>query len=264
MRHNRKIECIIMDWAGTTVDYGCFAPVEAFIQAFRKIGLEVTEEEVRIPMGLAKVEHIRQLLGMARIQDLFVRVQHRNWTEEDVQIINKHFEQTLFTTLHDFTTPLPGAIETINKLKASGIKIGSTTGYTAAMMNIVRPGAAAHGYEVDCCVTPDALPAGRPAPFMIFSNMLQLDIRSIASVIKVGDTVEDMKEGYHAGVTTIGVIKGSSLLGLSLKEVEQMAEPNLTEKMEAVRQRFFEAGADLVIDSIAELPDLINLLNTKE
>ena len=35
----KKIECIIMDWAGTAVDYGCFAPVAAFIEAFAEKGL---------------------------------------------------------------------------------------------------------------------------------------------------------------------------------------------------------------------------------
>lgn len=25
----KKIKCVIMDWAGTAVDYGCFAPVAA-------------------------------------------------------------------------------------------------------------------------------------------------------------------------------------------------------------------------------------------
>ena len=37
----KKIECIIMDWAGTAVDYGCFAPVAAFIEAFAEKGLVI-------------------------------------------------------------------------------------------------------------------------------------------------------------------------------------------------------------------------------
>ena len=41
---------IILDWAGTAVDYGCFAPVGAFALTFRSAGLEATEEEIRQPM----------------------------------------------------------------------------------------------------------------------------------------------------------------------------------------------------------------------
>ena len=46
-----KYDGIIFDWAGTTVDYGCFAPVKAFIEAFEQFGITPTLEEVRKPMG---------------------------------------------------------------------------------------------------------------------------------------------------------------------------------------------------------------------
>lgn len=49
----KKIECIIMDWAGTAVDYGCFAPVAAFLKAFKEIGITISMEQARRPMGMA-------------------------------------------------------------------------------------------------------------------------------------------------------------------------------------------------------------------
>lgn len=264
MQSIKQTTCVIMDWAGTAVDFGCFAPVNAFIQAFDNIGLAITEQEVRVPMGLAKVEHIRQLLQMPRINSLFKERIGRIWTEEDVNNINRSFEEYLFASLQDFTTPVPGVIETMKMLREEGVKIGSTTGYTSAMMDIVRKGAASLGYEVDCCVTPDQLPAGRPAPFMIFSNMMQLDIRSLNSVIKVGDTIEDMKEGCSAKVTTVGVVRGSSLLGLSLEEMNNTPDSILNEKIAATKQSLFDAGADYVIETIAELPGIIKQLNTQK
>ena len=36
----KKIEAVIFDWAGTTVDYGSFAPVVAFAKAFEKFGIK--------------------------------------------------------------------------------------------------------------------------------------------------------------------------------------------------------------------------------
>ena len=42
MKHT--IQGVIFDWAGTTVDFGCFAPVSAFVEAFRKAGIDVTLE----------------------------------------------------------------------------------------------------------------------------------------------------------------------------------------------------------------------------
>lgn len=46
----KKMEAVIFDWAGTTVDYGSFAPVQAFIEAFKKFGVTPTHAEVREPM----------------------------------------------------------------------------------------------------------------------------------------------------------------------------------------------------------------------
>lgn len=60
----KKWEAVIFDWAGTTVDYGCFAPVQAFVEVFRHFGIEPTMEEVREPMGMLKRDHIRAMLEM--------------------------------------------------------------------------------------------------------------------------------------------------------------------------------------------------------
>lgn len=49
-----KIECVIFDWAGTVVDYGCMAPVGAFTKVFSNRGIDITIAEARAPMGLHK------------------------------------------------------------------------------------------------------------------------------------------------------------------------------------------------------------------
>lgn len=64
-------KAVIFDWAGTTVDYGCFAPVQAFVEVFCHFGIEPTMEEVRKPMGMLKRDHIRTMLQMKRIFGLW-------------------------------------------------------------------------------------------------------------------------------------------------------------------------------------------------
>ena len=130
-----------------------FAPVAAFLKAFAEKGLTVTMEEARGPMGMTKIDHIRELFKLPSVTEQFKQNYNRNWTEKDVVSIYKEFEKHLFASLEEYTTPIPGVIEVIEKLKRDGIKIGSTTGYTTAMMDIVLPGAAAHGYITDNCVT---------------------------------------------------------------------------------------------------------------
>lgn len=113
----KKIECVIMDWAGTAVDYGCFAPVAAFLKAFAEQGLTVTMEEARGPMGMTKIDHIRELFKLTSVTEQFKQSYNRCWTEEDVVSIYKEFEKHLFASLEEYTTPIPGVIEVIGKLK---------------------------------------------------------------------------------------------------------------------------------------------------
>ena len=151
-----NIEAIIFDWAGTTVDYGSFAPVRAFQEVFRQYGLEPTMEETRMPMGMLKIDHIRTMLNMPRLAAEWKRVHGRLFTERDVKAMHDIFASKLMTILHEFATPKPYVLDTVAQLRAKGYKIGSTTGYTDAMMSIVVPEAAKRGYAPDCWFSPDS------------------------------------------------------------------------------------------------------------
>lgn len=257
-----KINCIIMDWAGTAIDFGCFAPLHVFLRVFAEKGMNITYRQAREPMGLLKIDHIRAILKMPAVAEQFADVHHRPWVEEDILEMYSSFEKHLFASLRDFTTPIPGVVETIENLKAQGIKIGSTTGYTRQMMDIVRPDAAAKGYTVDNLVTPTGLPAGRPAPYMIYKNMIDLAIPSVDQVVKVGDTIADIREGLNAQVHTVGIITGSNELGLTQEEYDSMPADELATLKEEVRSRMQDAGAHYVLDTILELPSCIKDINS--
>ena len=259
----KKIECIIMDRAGTADDYGCFAPVAAINERYNAIGTPVTAAETRAHMGLTKVEEIRALFNIDRVRNEFQEKYGRPYAEEDILARYADFQRVLFASLEDYTTPIPGVVETISGLRAQGIKIGSTTGYTRAMMDVVLPAAAARGYVVDNCVTPDGLPAGRPAPYMIYKNMTELAVPSVDCVVKVGDTIADIKEGVNAGVWTVGVILGSNEMGLTQEEAGKLPAEELNRRMAAVRKRMYMAGAHYVVNTIADLPEIIEIINHK-
>ena len=259
-----KIQCIIMDWAGTAVDFGCFAPLNAFLRVFGEQGVDITYKQAREPMGLLKIEHIKAILRMPEVNRKFREVHDRDWTLEDVDVMYGSFERHLFASLEDFTTPLPGVVDTMGYLRGEGIKIGSTTGYTSAMMDVVRPGAAAKGYMVDNLVTPDHLPAGRPAPYMIYRNMIDLAVDSVDAVVKVGDTIADIREGVNAKAWSVGIITGSNELGLNEEEYNAMSANRLAEMKREVAERMRAAGANAVLDNITELPDYIAKINKGE
>ncbi|HEY9576805.1 MAG TPA: phosphonoacetaldehyde hydrolase [Pseudobacillus sp.] len=260
----KKIKGVIFDWAGTTVDYGCFAPVQVFVQIFKEKGVDITIEEARKPMGLGKIEHIRALTEMPRIKESWKTVHGRDPEEKDVEEMYGRFEEDLFAILPNYATPVPGCLEVMGALRHRGIKIGSTTGYTAEMMEIVAAQAKKQGYAPDCLVTSDETPAGRPYPWMCYVNAMKLGVYPMSAMIKVGDTISDIKEGRNAGMWTVGVILGSSELGLAESEVKSMEIGELEKRIQEVRERFIEAGADFTVLELADLEKVIDKIEQEQ
>ncbi len=158
-------------------------------------------------------------------------------------------------SLSDFAAPTRGVADTVAQLREMGLKIGSTTGYTDSMMAVVVPEAARQGYAPDYWCSPDSVSGfGRPYPYMIFRNMQQFGIAGVHEVVKVGDTVSDIREGKRAGVLSLGVIKGSSVLGLTQTEFDALSADERAQACGKARQTFLDAGADAVLQDITELP----------
>ena len=259
-----KITTVIFDWAGTTVDFGCFAPVDAFQTAFGAIGLAPTMEETRAPMGLQKRAHIEAMLTGARLAAAFERRFSRTWTQADVDVLYRQFEPALMAVLRDHCEVLPGVIKTVAFLRDKGIRIGSTTGYTAAMMEVVTAEARKAGYEPDALVCPDETGGiGRPYPYMLFRNLEKLGEMDVRRVLKLGDTAADIQEGKHAGCLSVGVLRGSSVMGLSEVEFANMSVSERAKRFEAAREEYRNAGADHVIESISDLPTLLEQLRAE-
>lgn len=172
-------------------------------------------------------------------------------TDTDADKLYASYEPALLHILTRYADPKPYVVETIEKLRALGIKIGSTTGYTDIMMEIVAPQAAKAGYAPDCWFSPDSCnKKGRPYPYMIFKNMEALQIDSVSKVIKAGDTVADILEGKNAGVFTISILDGSSVIGLSEAEFEALSEDEKNALRKHAEQKYLDAGADAVVRDI--------------
>ena len=257
-----KVEGVIFDWAGTTVDFGCFAPVNVFVDIFNNAGIDVTMEEARGPMGMLKIDHIRAMLSMPRIAALWEERYARAFNEQDVENLYAEFEPALMASLVDYTDPIPEVVETVEVLRKQGLKIGSTTGYTSTMMDVVVPNALEKGYSPDFYFTPDDTNSvGRPYPYMVYRNMEALQLSAASKVVKVGDTVSDIKEGVNAGVWSVGVIVGSSEMGLSLEEFTQLSEVEKEVIITKTADTFVQNGADFTITTMVELPQLIERIN---
>lgn len=253
-----KYEGIIFDWAGTTVDYGCMTPVKAFDEAFEYFGIKPTLEEIRKPMGMLKIDHVRTMLKMQRISNLWQAKYQRPWNETDVKNIYELSEKKIFEVLDKYTNIKPHVLEVMIEIRKKGLKVGSTTGYTSEMMEIVTNRAKQQGYTPDFWVTPDKVNSkGRPYPYMIFRNMEALELNDVRKVLKVGDTISDIQEGLNAGVDTVGIIEGSSLMGFTQEEYEALSMDERDKVDLKVVSEYQDAGAKYIIRDIRGLLDLL-------
>jgi phosphonoacetaldehyde hydrolase len=255
------IKAVILDWSGTSVDFGSIAPVDALLETFALRGINITKIEAREPMGLSQRDHIRKILRSERVSTVFNDKYGRLPDEEDVCEFYDDFKPLLREKLRARAEPIDGILNAVADLRKIGVKIGSTTAYSREMMDVLSSRAGELGYSPDVTVTPDDVPLGRPAPYMIFRNMERLMVYPPGNVVKVGDTLADIGEGRNAGVWSVGVTVGGSVLGLSSGEYASLS----AEESESVRKqcanRFYEAGADYVIESIEKLPELIERIN---
>jgi phosphonoacetaldehyde hydrolase len=150
------------------------------------------------------------------------------------------------------STLIPGARATFDRLRQLGLRIGSSTGYTREMMQPVLARAAEQGYVPEHLVCSGETPAGRPAPLMIYKACAELGVWPLSRVVKVDDAEVGIAEGKAAGAFTVGVASGNAL-GLSLEELES---PPVGARKQA-REALHAAGADLVLDSVADLVPML-------
>lgn len=259
---NEKIKMVVFDWAGTTVDYGSCAPMEVFKRVFDEEGISLTRSEINGPMGMEKKAHIRSLLSLETASKQWSEKYNREWNEDDVENLYIKFEEKLHEVVAEYSKPITGVVETVEKLRSMEIKVGSTTGYNNEMMKQVIPAAEKAGYKPDCVITPDVTGIGRPTPFMLYEAMRQLNVYPVKSVVKVGDTITDIYEGTNAGAWSIGILTGSNLLGLTEEEYNEMSADVLAKLKEETKAKYLNAGADMVIDNICELPEVIEKINS--
>ncbi len=262
---NQQLEAVIFDWAGTIVDFGSFAPTQIFVDAFRTaFDFRLSLEEARGPMGLGKWQHIEALGKHPVVHARWVAQFGKAMDDADIRHIYETFIPLQQERVGLHSDLIPGALEAVNALRNAGFKIGSTTGYPRAVMNTLMPLAAAKGYAPDCVVCADDLAAGaRPGPWMALDCVQQLKINAVRLCVKVDDTAPGIEEGVNAGMWTIGLALSGSPAGLTLEEYRTAAPEELQRVRDRVSAELRAAGAHYIIDSVADLPVLIEHIQAR-
>ena len=239
-----SLKLVVFDWAGTLIDMGSKAPVEAFIALFAEAGIAISETVAKAPMGLGKRDHIKTILKNPLVVSEWNRVFGRPADDYDVDRLYRSYEPHQIQAIRKFSQLIPGAMESVSWLRKRGIKVAGTTGYPRSVASLVWKEAKDQGLELDANACNCDVAYGRPSPLMIFKVMELTNLYPPSSVLKVGDTIPDVMEGKNAGCKTFSVLKtGSGWEG-------ETSRKSLTNEFEFV-------GTDKVIDSVADLPGMI-------
>lgn len=220
---------VVLDMAGTTVD-DRDEVYRVLREAVQREGARVDDTTFQRWMGTEKRAAITHLLDVGGI-------------DPDDELVETAFAWFLTELARTYTeappVPLPGVEQALRALRDAGIAIALTTGFSRDIADMIL---GRMGWEVgpdellDAVVCGDEVPAGRPAPDMIRAAMAITGVEDPAAVLSAGDTAVDIASARAAGATAVGVLTGH----LSREDV--LAE-----------------GADLVLDSVADLPGRLGL-----
>ncbi len=213
-----RISALILDWAGTTVDFGSFAPTQIFVEAFRQaFDIEITLEEARVPMGLGKWQHIEALGKLPSVDSRWQAKFGRAMTAADIDAIYAAFMPLQIAKVVDFSAPIAGVVDTIATLRAKGLKIGSCSGYPRPVMEKLVPAAAAPG----------------------------------------------ISEGLHAGMWSVGLAVSGNEFGATWEEYQAMSKEEIATRRERAADKLYAARAHYVVDTLADLPEVIADINAR-
>jgi phosphonoacetaldehyde hydrolase len=255
-----RFDLVIFDWAGTMVDFGCRAPVLALVEVFARRGVPISEAEARADMGKAKADHVEALLAMPRVAAAWQAVHGAPPAAADAAAIVTDLGPMMAEQAGRMATLIDGARATVEALRARGLRIASSTGYTREMMQPVLPRAAAQGYVPEHLVCSGETPQGRPSPLMIYKACAELGVWPLSRVIKVDDATVGVAEGRAAGCFTVGVAASGNGVGLSAEELAALPAGDRAARIATSRAALMTAGADLVIDSVADLVPALEAL----
>ena len=260
---SNRVQAVILDWSGTTADAYVVAPAVVFVEVFARQGVEISMAEARGPMGLRKDLHIKALTEVPAIAERWRSIKGKPPGDADVAAMFADFVPLQLDCLRNYTTLLPGVAEVVQRLQARGIKIGSTTGFTRAMVDILEEEAARQGYRPDSSVAGDEVEHGaRPAPHMIYRNLDRLGVHSIRTVVKVDDTTSGVGEAVNAGCWGIGVARYSNYMDVDTPEQgAALPEAEVARRLAHTRALLAESGAHYVLDSLADIEPVLDEIN---
>jgi phosphonoacetaldehyde hydrolase len=242
------------------IDFGSRAPVIAMKNVLAHANVPVDEVTIRRYMGMAKREHVSAILSEPAVAQRWRDAYGADWTTADVDRLMVALEPAMQASAVSCSAMIPGAVDVFQTLLAQGIKVGSTTGYTQTMMVPILEAAGLQGYDPAVTICAGMTPQGRPAPLMLWRAMAELGAWPARLCLAVDDAPVGISAGVHAGLWTVGIAGSGNGAGLCAADFYALDEVEKRRKMAPVVAEFVAAGADFIVDTVADLPRVLTTL----
>ena len=259
------IRACIFDLGGTIVDRYSLTPFLSLQKIFSDKHVNISNRLIFKDMGKSKREHITDIINNKSVKYQWERIYKRKPQEYDIDTLFREFNKIQTNYCSTLMTILPETRECIEYLQYNKILTGATTGFNEQNMHIIRKKLEFQNLHLNSYVSSTCLDTqSRPYPYMIQENMNRLNIRNPRSVIKIDDTAIGIQEGQNANCWTVGVVRWSSNMKIqTIEEAYNLELYQLQENFKKCKQTLIATGADYVIDSLDDLPNVIRDINMR-
>lgn len=257
------LRAVILDMAGTIVDYGSCAPAGVFIEVFKRHSISLSMAQARGPMGAHKRDHIAAIAALPDVAEAWRAAHGRDPAESDIEAMYQELIPLQLAALPAYSTLIPGTLQAAAEFRRRGLGVATTTGYNREMMDVVLREMRRQGFEPEAAVCVDDAPAGRPEPWMALEAAKRLRAYPPAACVKVGDTIPDVLEGLNAGMWTVALTRTGNELGLTQAESDALPPGELQARLERATTRLRSGGAHFVVESIANVPLVLDEITAR-
>jgi len=260
-----SIRLAVFDLGGTIVDRYSLSPFISLKQAFKNKRINVNNNLIYKDMGMNKHGHIQEILNDKYTRRIWFKLYGEYPNSSSVMSVYDEFIKYQIDEGIKNIDVLPETKSCIKWLGNNNISTGVTSGFSRPIVSAIKEKLIDEDIHIHKYVSSTCLgKPGRPNPHMINSIINSLSIADPKRVIKVDDTVVGIHEGQAAGAITVGVAKWSTMMKMTeYNQDENMSKEEYVERLKNSREALRLASPDYVIDSLDELPRIINHINSE-
>lgn len=221
---DKSIRLIVCDMAGTTVNEGGIV-YKTLYKTIKDYGIQIEENDISKWYGANKTEVLNHfLVHDPKFKNQSLQILPELLENFKINLKKSYFEENCLSLID------PELPTLFNKIRNMGIKIALNTGYSRDIQSGIIDKLNMENF-VDGYISSEDVLDGRPKPYMINTLMKRFNIQNSKEVVKIGDSVNDIKEGKNARCKySVGVLSGAE-----------------------TKENLVNTGADFVINSVMDL-----------